>query len=113
MLKNLRRTLDSKGISTRKYAEALNVSEKTVFNKIQGTSELTYGEIRKTMIICPEYNMDWLLRNEPDPTAGLEGAETAGPESGEEGKERAEKGTEAPPFWHIRRMKPSAGKMKV
>ena len=62
MYKNLTKILDDKNITMKAYAEFLNVSEKTVQNKIYGRTEFTLGEaIRTCSIICPEYKMDFVF----------------------------------------------------
>lgn len=60
----LRRTLDAKGIPMKGCAELLGVSEKTMYNKVVGDTEFTYGEVRRLKTILPEYDMDYLLSAE-------------------------------------------------
>lgn len=65
MLANLERALNDKGISKRVYAAILNVSEKTVQNKINEETPITYQEARKTKLnLFPEYDMDYLFRSD-------------------------------------------------
>lgn len=45
-------------------ADLLRISEKTLYNKITGASEFTYGEVRKLRVMLPEYNLDFLLTDE-------------------------------------------------
>lgn len=60
MYKNLAKILADKKITMKAYAEFLNVSEKTVQNKIYGRTEFTLGEAVKTCsFICPEYKLDF------------------------------------------------------
>lgn len=62
MYKNLVKILGDKKITMKSYAEFLNVSEKTVQNKVYGRTEFTLGEAVKTCsIICPEYKMDFVF----------------------------------------------------
>lgn len=62
MYKNLIRILNEKKITMKAYAEFLNISEKTVQNKIYGRTEFTLGEAIKTCsFICPEYRMDFVF----------------------------------------------------
>lgn len=62
MLKNLREALRRKGISVKQYAEFLDVSEKTIQNKINGQTDFTYPEFDKTCkLLLPEYNADYLF----------------------------------------------------
>lgn len=62
----LKRVLDAKGMTMKGSAELLGISEKTLYNKITGASEFTYGEIKKLRAILPEYNMDFLLEHNQD-----------------------------------------------
>jgi predicted transcriptional regulator len=65
MYKNLVRILNEKSITLKAYAEFLGVTEKTIQNKIQGKTEFTFGEVKKTCsIICPEYKMDFVFAQE-------------------------------------------------
>lgn len=62
MLANLNRELRRKNISQRTVAKMLDVSEKTIVNKMNGTTEFTVGEA--FMIhreILPEFTMDYLF----------------------------------------------------
>lgn len=62
MYENLIEILKRKGISNKAYAEFLGLSEKTVWNKLQGKTEFTLGEAWKTCeLICPEYKMDYVF----------------------------------------------------
>lgn len=63
MYKNLRRVLYDKKISTEKYADILDVSEKTATNKINGVTDFTYPEFLKTCTLLSEYNADYLFAN--------------------------------------------------
>ncbi|MDE7445922.1 MAG: DNA-binding protein [Lachnospiraceae bacterium] len=62
MYKNLMKILSDKKITMKAYAEFLDVSEKTVQNKVYGRTEFTLGEAIKTCtIICPEYKLDFVF----------------------------------------------------
>lgn len=61
----LKRVLESKGMTIKGSAELLGISEKTLYNKIVGVSEFTYGEVKKLRTLLPEYNMDFLLTETP------------------------------------------------
>ena len=53
---NIKNVLTAKGISTKAFADFLNVSEKTAYNK------LTYPEAEKVMeVLLPEYNARYLF----------------------------------------------------
>lgn len=70
MYSNLHNALKTKGISIKKYAEFLGVTEKTVQNKIRGETEFTLSEVDKTLcFIFPEYNLSFLFKDDcpPDP----------------------------------------------
>lgn len=62
----LKQALDAKGMTQRGAAELLGVSEKTLYNKIAGHTEFTYGEVRKLRAMLPEYNVDFLLTETQD-----------------------------------------------
>lgn len=59
--KNLENALRNEGISQKKLAEILGVSEKSVYNKISGKSEFTVPEYRKICTILPKYSREWLF----------------------------------------------------
>lgn len=60
----LKRILEAKGMSAKGGAELLGISEKTLYNKVTGASEFTYGEVKKLRVMLPEYNLDYLLTDE-------------------------------------------------
>lgn len=60
----LKRALEAKGMTVKGSAELMGVSEKTLYNKITGASEFTYGEVKKLRAMLPEYNVDFLLTDE-------------------------------------------------
>ena len=65
MYANLKNALQKKGITIKDYAEFLSVSEKTVTNKFNESTEFTYGEYRKTCkMLFPEYNPEYLFATE-------------------------------------------------
>ena len=62
MLVNLKKVLDSKGISLRAYAAVLGVTEKTAWNKVYGKTDFTYAEAVKTKTeLFPEYDLEYLF----------------------------------------------------
>ncbi len=62
MYSNLKYVLYQKNIAIKQYAEFLGVSEKTVQNKLQGVTDFTYPEFKKTCtLLLPEYNADYLF----------------------------------------------------
>lgn len=65
MLK-LKHVLDAKGMTMKGSAELLGMSQKSLYNKIVGVSEFTYGEVQKLRLLLPEYNVDFLMQNDQD-----------------------------------------------
>jgi len=61
----LKKVLDSKGLPYEQYAALLGISKKSLYNKTIGETEFTYGEFMKLKTIFPEYNIDYLLAEEP------------------------------------------------
>lgn len=62
----LKQALDAKGMTMKGSAELLGISEKTLYNKIVGATEFTYGEVKKLRAMLPEYNVDFLLTEAQD-----------------------------------------------
>lgn len=60
-LNRLEHALDARGISKKSCAELLGITEKTLYNKLTGATEFTYGEVRRLRSFLPEYNIDYLL----------------------------------------------------
>lgn len=60
----LKQALDAKGITQRSCAELLGMAEKTLYNKIVGNTEFTYGEVRRLKAMLPEYDISFLLSGE-------------------------------------------------
>ena len=61
----LKRILAAKGLSYKVCAEAIGITEKSMYNKITGTTEFTYREVCKIRGLLPEYNIDFLMSEEP------------------------------------------------
>ena len=61
MLKNLRKELGTREISTNQLARILEISEKTAHNKLYGKTEFKLSEIVKIRIVLPEYSFDYLF----------------------------------------------------
>lgn len=61
MYDNLRLALTRKGISMKEYASLLGVGDKTIQNKMNGTTDFTYSEFKKTCTLLNEYNADYLF----------------------------------------------------
>lgn len=65
MLQNLKRALDTKGITLTAYASVLGVSQKTLWNKINEETPFTYPEVKTTLCeLLPEYNSDYLFESD-------------------------------------------------
>lgn len=64
MYKNLKTVLNRKNITLKEYANFLGVGEKTIQNKINGLTDFSYPEFKKTCILLSEYNADYLFLNE-------------------------------------------------
>lgn len=66
----LKKYLDVKGIPLKACAGYLEISEKTLYNKISGDSDFNYTEICSLRNLLPEYNIDYLLSEDTtQPTA--------------------------------------------
>lgn len=62
----LKQALDARGMSLSGSAELLGMSTKTLYNKMTGASDFTYGEVKKLRVLLPEYNIDFLLTEAPE-----------------------------------------------
>ena len=65
----LRRALDSKQMTVKSCAELIGISEKSLYNKLTGTNDFTYKEVRKLQAMFPDFNMDYYLSDEIQPSA--------------------------------------------
>lgn len=62
MFKNLEKVMNLKKISNKDLAELLDVSNKTIRNKLSAKTAWTLPEIKKMgKFLFPEYKMDWLF----------------------------------------------------
>lgn len=62
MFVNLQKALCQKGISIKQYADLLGVDEKTIHDKMRGTTDFTYLELKRTCCsLLPEYSADYLF----------------------------------------------------
>lgn len=67
MYKNLQYVIHQKRISIKLLAEFLNVSEKTVHNKLNKKSDFTWSEVEKiSTMLCPEYNVNYLFATDDE-----------------------------------------------
>ena len=62
-MKQLKWALDVKCIRQKTCAAFLGVSEKTLYNKMTGTNEFTYSEVKRLKELLPEFDIDYLLDN--------------------------------------------------
>ena len=70
MFLNLRTALQSKNISLVAYSRILGLTEKSVQNKMNGTTEFTLSEIQTTTTLFPEYRLEYLFAtDDTDKTA--------------------------------------------
>ncbi len=65
MLK-LKKLLESSSIGLGGYAKLLDMSDKTLYNKLTEVSNFSYPEYQKLRSLLPEYNIDYLLTAEQD-----------------------------------------------
>lgn len=64
VFQNLSNLLLQRGITHKSYAEFLNISEKTVQNKLNRKTEFTFAEVKKThKFLFPQYNLDYLFED--------------------------------------------------
>lgn len=66
MYKNLIKQLEDRHISVSTLAKILEIDEKSVRNKLSGTTEFKLSEINTIMKLFPEYNMSWLFASEEE-----------------------------------------------
>lgn len=66
MALKLKKVLEDRGRTTKEYSMLLGISEKTLYNKLSGTTEFTVGEFQKIKTILPEYDILYLMEEEPD-----------------------------------------------
>lgn len=65
MLKNLRNELNKKNITIVAFANFLQVSEKTIQNKLNGQTDFTYPEaIKISTYLFPEYTLSYLFQED-------------------------------------------------
>ena len=65
MLK-LKKTLENSPIGIKGYAKLLDMADRTLYNKLIGSSDFSYPEYQKLRTLLPEYNIDYLLTAEQD-----------------------------------------------
>ena len=67
MLGNMIQELRRKNITNKAVAELINSSEKTVVNKLNGTSEFTISEAMAINVnLLPEFKLSYLCATTPD-----------------------------------------------
>ena len=65
MLK-LKKTLENSPIGIKGYAKLLDMADRTLYNKLIGSSDFSYPEYQKLRSLLPEYNIHYLLTAEQD-----------------------------------------------
>lgn len=63
MLK-LKKALEDSPIGIKGYAKLLDMSDRTLYNKLIGASDFSYPEYQKLRDLLPQYNIDYLLTAE-------------------------------------------------
>lgn len=63
-MNRLQQALGARGITQKSCAELLGITEKTLYNKLSGSTEFTYSEVRRLRAFLPEYNIDYLLSDD-------------------------------------------------
>ena len=58
---NAKRAIAQKSIPMKMVASYLGIAEKSLFNKLTGSTEFTYGEARKLHELFPEYSLEYLM----------------------------------------------------
>lgn len=66
MFTNLRSALQSKNISLVAYSRLLGITEKSIQNKMNGTTEFTLSEVQQTISLFPEYRLEYLFDEDID-----------------------------------------------
>lgn len=69
MALKLKKILEDRGRPVREYSALLGISEKTLYNKLSGTTEFTVSEFQKIKTILPEYDVLYLMSEETRPSA--------------------------------------------
>lgn len=64
MYKNLDTILKNEGITRREFGLILGISEKSVDNKINGKTEFTYPEFKKTALLLRKYSTDYMFEEQ-------------------------------------------------
>ena len=62
-MNRLKWALDVKCIRQKTCAAFLGVSEKALYNKMTGTNEFTYSEVKRLKELLPEFDIGYLLDN--------------------------------------------------
>ncbi len=71
-LLKLKKTLENSPIGLGGYAKLLDVSKKTLYNKLTGATPFSYPEYLKLKELLPEYNIDYLLTRMSEDGSGFE-----------------------------------------
>lgn len=66
LILKLKKILENSHIGLEGYAKLLDMSNRTLYNKLNGASDFSYPEYLKLKSLLPEYNIDYLLTAEQD-----------------------------------------------
>lgn len=57
----LKKIMEDSTITLEGYAKLLDISKKTLYNKLVGESDFSFGEYQQLKKIFPQYNVEYLL----------------------------------------------------
>lgn len=60
----LKKILEDTPLGLKGYAKLLDIADKTLYNKLTGTSDFSYPEYLRLKELLPEYNIDYLLSDD-------------------------------------------------
>lgn len=60
----LKKILENTPLGLKGYAKLLDMADKTLYNKLTGTSDFSYPEYLRLKELLPEYNIDYLLSDD-------------------------------------------------
>lgn len=60
----LKKILEDTPLGLKGYAKLLDMADKTLYNKLTGTSDFSYPEYLRLKELLPEYNIDYLLSDD-------------------------------------------------
>ena len=69
MYKNLEKAMEEKDMTRTHLAAILGVDIKSITNKMSGTTEWKWSEVKKIRELFPKYKLDWLFKEEKEKIA--------------------------------------------